>query len=211
MKRSQKILKSTPLFFELAVINKSMIRLIAFQRHIGTCCVRRVYYACGHAIQVLGYHLLNDICWFKPNASPNLSCRFFTASHETLLWVRKNKKGKHVFNYDDMRDGDFPGDGLKVKGKQMRSVWSIPYTPQSEKLLGKHPTQKPVKLLERIILASSNPGDIVLDPFCGSGTTGVAAIKNGRKFVGIEREEEYVGLSERRMTDILKSRTAKAA
>lgn len=166
-------------------------------------------YACGHAIQSLGYHLLNDICWFKPNASPNLSCRFFTASHETLLWVRKSKKSKHVFNYEDMRHGDFPSDSLKIKGKQMRSVWSIPYTSQSEKILGKHPTQKPIKLLERVILSSSNAGDIVLDPFCGSGTTGVAAVKHGRKFVGIERENEYVSLSERRIADVLKIRATK--
>ncbi|MEQ1704788.1 MAG: DNA methyltransferase [Rickettsiales bacterium] len=168
----------------------------------GTLWVSGTYhniYSCGHALKTLGYHILNDICWFKPNASPNLSCRFFTASHETLLWVKKDKLAKHTFNYLDMKDGEFRGDPLKVSGKQMRSVWSIPYTPQSEKTLGKHPTQKPILLMERVILSSSNIGDIVLDPFCGSGTTGVAAIKNSRKFIGIEKEAQFIELSEKRL------------
>ncbi|MFN7184799.1 MAG: DNA-methyltransferase [Alphaproteobacteria bacterium] len=156
-------------------------------------------YACGHALQFLGYHILNDICWFKPNASPNLSCRFFTASHETLIWAKKSKKAKHTFNYPAMKDGSFPEDKLKEAGKQMRTAWVIPTTPQSEKVHGKHPTQKPMALLERIILASTNAGDIVLDPFSGSGTTGVAAVKHGRKFVGIEKEKEFVMLSQKRL------------
>lgn len=173
----------------------------------GTLWVSGTYhsiYACGRALQQLGFHVLNDICWFKPNASPNLSCRFFTASHETLIWVRKDKKAKHTFHYGDMKNGVFAGDILKAEGKQMRSVWSIPCTPPSEKTFGKHPTQKPVKLLERVILASSSKGDVVLDPFCGSGTTGVAAVMHARKFIGIEREKNFVKLSERRITAALK-------
>lgn len=180
----------------------------------GTLWVSGTYhsiYACGRAIQELGFHVLNDICWFKPNASPNLSCRCFTASHETLIWVRKNKKAKHTFNYQDMKKGNFTGDTLKVDGKQMRSVWSIPYAPRTEKKFGKHPTQKPLKLLERIILASSNFGDTVLDPFCGSGTTGVAATALDRKFIGIEKEKRYLDLSYKRISQISSVKNKKVA
>jgi site-specific DNA-methyltransferase (adenine-specific) len=168
----------------------------------GTLWVSGTYhsiYACGYALQALGYHILNDICWFKPNASPNLSCRFFTASHETLLWVKKHKKAKHTFNYQAMKDGDFADDRLKVPNKQMRSVWNIHTTPREEKTHGRHPTQKPLTLMERIILASSNRGDIVLDPFCGSGSTGVAAVKHGRRFVGIEKDFGYTQIATARI------------
>ena len=149
-------------------------------------------YACGFALQKQGWHLINDICWFKPNASPNLSCRMFTASHETLLWAKKTKKAKYTFNYDLMKNGSWNGDFIKKPNKQMRSVWAINTPKNGEKKYGKHPTQKPEALLERIILASSNEGDIVLDPFCGSGTTGVVAICYKRKFVGIDSEKKYL-------------------
>lgn len=159
-------------------------------------------YSSGFALQELGFHILNDVTWFKPNASPNLSCRFFTASHETLLWARKSKKIGHTFNYAVMKEGSFPEDRLKAEGKQMRSVWSIHTTPREEKQMGRHPTQKPLKLMERIIQAASKNGDVVLDPFCGSGSTGVAAIKHGRFFVGIELLEEYLALSEKRLNAV---------
>ena len=149
-------------------------------------------YACGFALQKQGWHLINDICWFKPNASPNLSCRMFTASHETLLWAKKTKKAKHTFNYNLMKNGNWNGDFIKKPNKQMRSVWAISTPKNGEKKYGKHPTQKPESLLERIILSSSNEGDIVLDPFCGSGTTGVVAIRHKRKFVGIDSEKKYL-------------------
>jgi site-specific DNA-methyltransferase (adenine-specific) len=161
----------------------------------GTLWISGTYhsiYACGFALQKQGWHLINDICWFKPNASPNLSCRMFTASHETLLWAKKTKKAKHTFNYDLMKNGNWNGDFLKKPNKQMRSVWAINTPKNGEKKYGKHPTQKPEALLERIILASSNEGDIVLDPFCGSGTTGVVAIRYKRKFVGIDSEKQYL-------------------
>jgi len=161
----------------------------------GTLWISGTYhsiYACGYALQKQGWHIINDICWYKPNAAPNLSCRMFTASHETLLWVRKDKKAKHTFNYDEMRNGYFPDDFIKKPDKQMRSIWAIGTPKNGEKKYGKHPTQKPEALLERIILASSNEGDIVLDPFCGSATTGVAAIRYDRKFVGIDLEKEYL-------------------
>jgi len=170
----------------------------------GTIWITGTYhsiYACGFALQVLGYHILNDVCWFKPNASPNLSCRYFTASHETLIWARKSKKGKHVFNYEAMKNGHFSGDILKAPGKQMRSVWAIGTPRRDEKRHGKHPTQKPEALLERIVQASTNEGQLVLDPFMGSGTTGVAAIRHGRRFIGIEKEEEYCRVAVRRLSD----------
>jgi len=180
----------------------------------GTLWVSGTYhsiYQCGYALQALGYHILNDISWFKPNASPNLSCRFFTASHETIIWARKDKKAKHTFNYDWMKNKEWPNDFFKNEGKQMRSVWHIPDsesiwsigTPKKEeKIFGKHPTQKPLDLLLRIILASTNKGDVVLDPFTGSSTTGIAAAMNDRKFVGIDSEKEYLDLSKKRFEEL---------
>ena len=149
-------------------------------------------YACGFALQKQNWHLINDICWFKPNAAPNLACRMFTASHETLLWARKDKKAKHYFNYDLVKTREWNGDFFKKPDKQMRSVWAITTPKNGEKKYGKHPTQKPEALLDRIVLACSQENDIVLDPFCGSATTGVSALKNNRKFVGIDADKEYL-------------------
>ena len=182
----------------------------------GTLWVSGTYhsiYQCGHALQALGYHILNDISWFKPNASPNLSCRFFTASHETIIWARKDKKGKHTFNYEAMKTKEWPDDFFKNSGKQMRSVWHIPEsediwtvgTPKKEeKTFGKHPTQKPLELLRRIVLASTNKGNIILDPFAGSSTTGIAAVLNGRKFVGIDTTKDFLELSKKRLLELNK-------
>jgi site-specific DNA-methyltransferase (adenine-specific) len=181
----------------------------------GTLWVSGTYhsiYQCGHALQSLGYHILNDISWFKPNASPNLSCRFFTASHETIIWARKDKKGKHTFNYQDMKTKEWPDDFFKNGGKQMRSVWHIPETEsvwtvgtpkKEEKIYGKHPTQKPLELLKRIVLASTNKGEIILDPFAGSSTTGIASIMHGRKFLGIDMDKGFLDLSKKRALDII--------
>ncbi|MCH7828537.1 site-specific DNA-methyltransferase [Patescibacteria group bacterium] len=174
----------------------------------GTLWVSGTYhsiYQCGYALQQAGYHILNDISWYKPNASPNLSGRCFTASHETLLWARKDKNAKHTFNYKNMREGNWPEDFLKKPNKQMRSVWAI-NTPQAwEKKFTKHPTQKPLNLLRRIVVASSNKGDIILDPFTGSSTTGLAAYEHGRKFVGIDTEKKYLDLSVKRFKELKKS------
>ena len=173
----------------------------------GTLWVSGTYhsiYQCGHALQSLGYRILNDISWFKPNASPNLSCRFFTASHETIIWARKEKKAKHTFNYEVMKNGDWPEDSIKKPGLQMRSVWSMGTPKLAEKKFGKHPTQKPLDLLKRIVLASTNKGEIILDPFTGSSTTGLAAIMNDRKFIGIDSEKSYLELSKKRFFDLKK-------
>ena len=155
-------------------------------------------YQCGHALQSLGYHILNDIIWFKPNASPNLSCRYFTASHEILIWARKDKKAKHIFNYDLMKNGIWQDDFLKKPNTQMRSVWAIGTPKPIEKKFGKHPTQKPENLLKRIVMASTKKGDLILDPFTGSSTTGIAAYFLGRDFIGIDTEKKFLDLSIKR-------------
>lgn len=150
-------------------------------------------YLIGHAMQSLGFKMLNDIAWLKPNAAPNLSCRYFTHSHETILWAAKSVESKHIFNYQAMK--------AENGGKQMRSYWTITPPKPVEKVHGKHPTQKPIALLERIVLASANPEDVVLDPFVGSGTTGVAALSNGRKFIGIDASPEYLETAIKRISE----------
>ena len=171
----------------------------------GTLWVSGTYhsiYQCGHALQALGYHILNDVAWFKPNASPNLSCRYFTASHETLIWARKEKRAKHTFNYDLMKNGNWPEDQLKKSGLQMRSVWAMGTPRPIEKKFGKHPTQKPEDLLKRIVLASTNKGDLVVDPFTGSSTTGIEAYLHGRRFIGIDTEAKFLDLSIKRFEEL---------
>jgi len=170
----------------------------------GTIWISGTYhsiYQCGYLLQKNNFHILNDITWFKPNASPNLSCRFFTASHETIIWARKDKNAKHTFNYDEMKNGLFPDDKLKKENSQMRSVWSITTPKNEEKEYGKHPTQKPLELLKRIVTASTNENDVVLDPFCGSGTTGAACgcVKN-RSFIGIEIDANYCNIAKNRLS-----------
>ena len=189
-------------------------------KHNGTLWVSGTYhsiYQCGYALQLLNYHILNDIAWLKPNASPNLSCRFFTASHETLIWARKDKKAKHTFNYEAMKNWE---DNYKKeikcthcgkvdryeilheKGNQMRSVWAINTPKKEEKIFGKHPTQKSLDLLKRIIIASTNENDLVLDPFAGSCTTGVACKMYNRRFVGIDIEKEYLEVGKKRIESV---------
>lgn len=170
----------------------------------GTIWISGTYhsiYACGLALQLQGFRILNDIAWFKPNASPNLSGRFFTASHETLIWARKDPKGKHYFDYQTMKHRDWNGDFIKKPGKQMRSVWAIGTPKAEEKKFGKHPTQKPLALLNRIVQASTPRGARVLDPFTGSSTTGIAAAMHDRKFVGIDTEKKYLETSIHRFED----------
>jgi site-specific DNA-methyltransferase (adenine-specific) len=176
----------------------------------GTIWISGTYhsiYQCGYALQSAGFHILNDITWFKPNASPNLSCRVFTASHETLLWARKDKQAHHFFDYAAMKNGDWPSDGMKKPGLQMRSVWSIATPKPWEKTFGKHPTQKPIELLRRVILASTQPGATILDPFAGSSTTGIAAAMIGeRDFTGIENDRKYIELSIKRHKALIELR-----
>ena len=188
----------------------------------GTIWISGTYhsiYQCGFALQMNDFHILNDIIWFKPNAAPNLSCRVFTASHETLIWAKKNKQQKQVFNYKKMVEWEnnyqkkitcehcgksSDHEVFHVKGKQMRSVWAITGTKKSEKTFGKHPTQKPLELLKRIIVASTNEDDLILDPFTGSSTTGLVASLLKRKFIGIDNEKKYLDLSIKRYEKLLK-------
>ncbi len=142
-----------------------------------------IIHSVGFAMQTLGFKLLNDISWVKPNPPPNLSCRYFTHATETIIWAAKNKKSRHTFHYRLMKE--------HAGGKQMKSVWTIKPPEPAEKRFGKHPTQKPLALLERILLASSNPNDLVLDPFMGSGTSALAALRLRRSFCGIEAASEW--------------------
>ena len=141
----------------------------------------------GYAMQRLGYKILNEITWEKPNPPPNLSCRYFTHSTETIIWAAKSAKSKHLFNYDEMRS--------EAGGKQMKTVWRFLPPSAHEKKFGKHPTQKPIELLKRIISSSTNSGDFIFDPFCGSSTTGVASIMANRKYCGVDNYHDFIELS----------------
>jgi site-specific DNA-methyltransferase (adenine-specific) len=173
---------------------------------------QHVIFNVGFAMQKLGLKLLNTVTWYKPNASPNLACRYFTHSTEILIWAGPGNKGKlrHTFNYRDMKRDN--------GGKQMRDVWALPKPGEeeldaegtgklwtqtsakpSEKTFGKHPTQKPLSLMTRIVEACTEENAVVLDPFCGSGTTGVAAISKHRRFVGLDLDAVYLELTQKRL------------
>jgi site-specific DNA-methyltransferase (adenine-specific) len=154
-----------------------------------------VYPTVAFALRQVGFRLLNDVTWEKPAPPPNLGRRVFTHSTETLLWATKAPKGNnsYTFNYEAMRQEN--------GGKQMKTVWRFGPPTKSERKYGGHPTQKPVALVARCIRASTNPGDVVLDPFAGSGTTGVAAITEGRSFIGCERDPRYLDTATRRIED----------
>lgn len=148
-------------------------------------------YSIGMALEQEGYKIINNITWQKKNPPPNLACRCFTHSTETVLWARPDKKKGHFFNYPLMKEIN--------GGKQMKDVWAGALTPKSEKAEGRHPTQKPEYLLERIILASTEEGNLILDPFVGSGTTAVVARKLGRQCMGIDNEKEYLDIAAKRL------------
>jgi len=152
-----------------------------------------VIYSVGFAMQQLGFKMLNEIVWEKPNPPPNLSCRYFTHSTETVLWASRDRKSKHHFAYARMREIN--------GGKQMKSVWTMTAPRKAEKSHGKHPTQKPLSLLERILEAACPPEGRVLDPFNGSGTTGVAAARAGLPYVGIDQQADYLDLTRARLVD----------
>ena len=149
-----------------------------------------VIYSIGFAIQELDMKILNNITWQKPNPPPNLACRYFTHSTETIIWASKNQKSKHTFNYSLMKEIN--------QDKQMKDVWTMTSSGKKEKEHGKHPTQKPAELLKRLVMAASNEGDIVLDAFNGSGTTGIACIETKRNYIGIEIDKKYISLSKKR-------------
>ena len=152
-------------------------------------------YSIGMALEEEGFKILNNITWQKTNPPPNLACKTFTHSTETILWARKDLKNvKYTFNYDVMK---------QMNGnKQMKDVWTTSLTKPSEKKQGKHPTQKPLEILDKIILASTKENDLILDPFCGSSTTGISAVKLNRKYIGIDNKKEYLDLSIRRYEEL---------
>jgi site-specific DNA-methyltransferase (adenine-specific) len=160
-----------------------------------------VYLSVGMALQQIGFRILNDIVWEKPAPPPNLGCRCFTHSTEILLWATKAKKGgkqKHKFNYEAMK--------AENGGKQMKSVWRFPTPTDEEKQFGKHPTQKPLALIARCLRATTDLGDLVFDPFTGSGSTGVAALNLGRNFVGCELDSTWARLATKRLSEITPNR-----
>ena len=130
-----------------------------------------VIFSIGFAMQELGYRILNNVIWWKTNPAPHLACRYFQHATETILWARKSDRARHLFNYDLMKHLN--------DGRQMQNVWRFPSVPRRERALGRHPTQKPVALMKRILECSTSPGNLVLDPFMGSGTTGVACVLLG--------------------------------
>jgi modification methylase len=154
----------------------------------------------GSALQDLGFWILNDVVWRKSNPMPNFKGRRFTNAHETLIWATKNPEQKYTFNYEAMKAMN---DEL-----QMRSDWTLPICAGSERIKGSdgqkaHSTQKPEALLHRVIVSSTKPGDVVLDPFFGSGTTGAVAKRLGRRFIGIEREKTYADVARARIAEIV--------
>ena len=151
-------------------------------------------FSVANCLTELGYKILNVITWQKANPPANISCRFFTYSTEFVIWARKSKKKPHKFNYELMK---------QINGnKQMTDVWRLPAIGQWEKTCGKHPTQKPLRLLTRLILASTDAGDWIFDPFCGSGTTGIAANLCGRRFAGIEQELDFCKMAKTRRQEL---------
>ena len=155
-------------------------------------------FSVGHKIQKLNFKILNTITWVKPSPPPNLSCRMFTHSTETIIWSKKNEKSVHYFDYQLMKELN--------GGKQMKDVWVVGRTKKNEKRFGIHPTQKPEELIDRIVLSSSKENDVILDLFSGSGTTGVVSVRNKRKYIGIDIDISYLEISKKRILDEVKDR-----
>ena len=153
-----------------------------------------IIFSLGFALQRLEFRVINNVVWNKPNPTPNALHTAFTHAHETLIWASKGRGARHTFNYDLINSPNSEA--------QLSSVWRIPTVSMAEKRQGYHPTQKPLKLLRRALLASSREGDLIFDPFCGSGTTAVAAKELERFFVGAELEREYCELASRRIQAI---------
>lgn len=160
---------------------------------IWICGTYHNIFSVAQMLNELDFKILNCITWNKTNPPPNLSCRYFTHSTEFILWARKSVEGKHYYNYNLMK--------ALNGGKQMKDVWEFPAISMWEKTNGKHPTQKPLSVLSRIILASSKKNDLILDPFCGSSTTGIAANLLGRRYVGIDQENDFLSLSKKRYVE----------
>lgn len=183
---------------EMMVFNLEWLRLCRDKlKDNGTIWISGTYhniFSVANCLTYLGYKILNVITWEKTNPPVNISCRYFKYATEFVIWARKMQKVPHKFNYDVMKSLN--------DGKQMTDVWRMPAIGRWEKTCGKHPTQKPLRLLVRMILASTDPGDWILDPFSGSSTTGIAANLCGRRFAGLELEEAFCKLSKARREEM---------
>lgn len=152
-------------------------------------------YSIGMALEEEGFKIINNITWQKTNPPPNLACKTFTHSTETIIWARKDLKNiKYTFNYQIMKELN--------DNKQMKDVWTTSLTKPSEKKCGKHPTQKPLEILDKIILASTKENDLILDPFCGTSTTGISAVNLNRRYIGIDNEKNYIEISKKRYEQV---------
>jgi site-specific DNA-methyltransferase (adenine-specific) len=170
---------------------KEACRILKPDGTIWVTGTHHIIFSLGFALQSLGFKVINAIAWEKPDPPPNALHTAFTHAHETIVWASKRRGSRHTFNYDLINS--------RNPKAQLSSVWHIPSVPRREKLHGYHPTQKPLRLVRRAIVASSREGELVFDPFCGSGSSGVASKELGRFFVGAEKEGEYAELAGRRI------------
>jgi len=184
---------------EIHAYNKKWLseckRILKKNATIWVCGTFHNIFSVGFALQELGFKILNNIVWEKKDPPPNLSKKYFVHASEHLIWASKTKSSKHIFNHDMLK--------ILSNREPMKSVWrdiwKLPAVDRSEKVFGKHPTQKPEEIIKRAVVASSNIGDLVFDPFCGSGTTGVVCKKLSRSFVGIDNNTEYLDIAQKRL------------
>ena len=183
---------------QIVSFNREWLRLCRDKlKENGTIWISGTYhsiFSVAGLLTELGYKILNVVTWAKTNPPPNISCRYFTFSTEFIIWARKSSKVPHYYNYHLMKQIN--------AGKQMTDIWRLPAIARWEKSCGKHPTQKPLSVLVRIILASTQKGAWILDPFTGSSTTGIAANLLGRRFLGIDKEEEFLLMSKARKMEL---------
>ncbi|RJO74444.1 MAG: site-specific DNA-methyltransferase [Myxococcales bacterium] len=191
---------------------------------IWVCGMASSVHLCALALEKLGYKQLSTVVWWKPDFGEYRSRRYLVGDHETIIFAAKSSASRYFFNHNLMRDwrknyrkqttcvhcgASNEVELLHAAGEQMGSVWAIPKTSEKEKFFGYHPTQKPLDLLTRVIFASTKQGGIVLDPFCGAGTTGIAAYKNGRQFIGIDFTEKYLDIAIRRFRHLKSQNSAR--
>ena len=174
---------------------KECYRVLKDNGTIWICGTLHNIYSIGMALEEEGFKIINNITWQKVNPPPNLACKTFTHSTETIIWARKDLKNvKYTFNYQIMKE---------LNGnKQMKDVWTTSLTKPSEKKCGKHPTQKPLEILNKIILASTKENDLILDPFCGTSTTGISALNLNRRYIGIDNDKNYIEISKKRYEQV---------
>lgn len=193
--------KSIPID-EIHAYNKKWLsecnRILKKNATIWVCGTFHNIFSVGFALQELGFKILNNIVWEKKDPPPNLTRKYFVHASEHLVWASKSKYSNHFFNHDALKHIS-NGDPMK---SVWRDIWKLPAADRSEKTFGKHPTQKPEEIIKRAVIASSNIGDLVFDPFCGSGTTGVICKKLNRKFVGIDSNSEYLDIAKKRISAV---------